>query len=169
MKRSFLLIGILFGIAVVIALWQPPFCRPAYDTVLPDNADNYPPPNTKFRIDKVRMEGQCLYLTVTNTDTTANYIHPGALYIRIGQAWYYLQELTLAELDWMERYYTYHEPEVQFSYYLNNPVAPGETVELHIDYPKRYGILGPGEYLFQYSCTEQGNRTRRINIYFTIH
>ena len=169
MKRSILLITFLLAVTVVIALLQPPFCNPAYNTPMPDHIMDAVPPNTKFRIENIRMEGHCLRLTVTNTDTTANYIHPGALYIRIGQAWYYLQELTLAELDWMERYYTYHEPEVQFSYYPNNPVAPGETVELHIDYPKRYGILGPGEYLFQYSCTEQGNRTRRINIYFTIH
>ena len=145
MKRSILLICILFTLSVVIALWQPPFCKPAYDFPIADATDNDFPPNTAFRIERVQMEGLCLRLTVTNTDTAANY-----------------------ELDRMKRHYTRHEPEVQFDHYPSNPVSSGETVELHIDYPKRYGILGPGEYLFQFSCTAQGNYTQQMNIFFTI-
>ena len=168
MKRSILLICILFTLSVVIALWQPPFCKPAYDFPIADATDNDFPPNTAFRIERVQMEGLCLRLTVTNTDTVANYIHPSRLYTRIGQAWYALQTLNLNELDRMERHYTRHEPEIEFADFPNNPVAPGDTVELHIDYPKRYGILGPGEYLFQFSCTAQGNYAQQMNIFFTI-
>ena len=168
MKRKFLLIGILFAISVTMALWQPPFCSPAYDFPITDPTNNDFPPNTAFRIESIHMEAQCLRITVTNTDTAANYIHPSRVYTHIGQTWYFLQALNLDGLNRMKSYYTRHEPEVEFAHFPNNPVAPGETVELHIDYPKHYGILCPGEYLFQFNCTAQNNYSQQINIFFTL-
>lgn len=171
MKRSILLISILLTIVVVIALSHPPFCKPLYDEKIPATSGDYPPfpENTKLLLNDIRAEDQCLYFTVTNSDTVANYILPSTVYIQIGQEWYLLNDLSPAEKKHMRYYYTKHEQETDLwsstTYFM---IAPGETVTLHIDYPKRYGIFGPGEYLFQYYCTEQGNYSRRLSIPITI-